>query len=53
MLVHRTKKLLVRSISVGSGISYFHKQTRVEHNQAAQLLQELPDLVLLFSVSIA
>ena len=36
MLVHRTKKFLVRSTSVGSDISYFHTQT------------ELPDLGLLY-----
>ena len=27
MLVHRTKKLLVSSTSVGTALSYFHKQT--------------------------
>ena len=45
MLVHRTKKLLVRSTSVGSDISYFHKQK--EETLIRQLLQELPDLGLL------
>ena len=37
MLVHRTKKLLVRATSVGSDISYFHKQT--EKTLIRQLLQ--------------
>ena len=46
MLVHRTKKLhFVRSTSVSSDISYFHKQT--EETLIRQLLQELPDLGLL------
>ena len=39
---HGTKKLLVRSsTSVGSDVSYFHKQT--ELTLIRQLLQELPD----------
>ena len=45
MLVHRIKKLLDRSTSIGSDISYFHKQT--EQTLIRQLLQELPDLGLL------
>ena len=50
MLVHRTKELLVRiirvrSISVGSDISYFNEET--EYTLIRQLLQELPDLGLL------
>ena len=45
MLVHRTKKLIIRSTSVGSAISYFHKQA--EKTLIRQLLQELPDLGLL------
>ena len=44
--VHRLKKLLVRSTSVGSAISYFHKQT--EQTLIRQLLQRLPDLGLLY-----
>ena len=43
--MHRTKKLLVRSTSVGSNILDFHKQT--EKTLIRQLLQELPDLGLL------
>ena len=46
MLVQRTEKLLFRSTSVGSDISYFHKQT--EKTLTRQLLQELSDLGLLF-----
>ena len=46
MLVHFTKILLVRSTSLGSDISYFYKQT--EYTLIRQLLQELPDLGLLF-----
>ena len=45
MFVHETNKLLVSSTSVGSDISYFHKQT--EYTLIRQLLQELPDLGLL------
>ena len=42
MLVHRTKKLLVRSTCVGSDLSCFHEQT--DYTLIRQLLQELPDL---------
>ena len=36
MLVHKTKKLPVRSTSVGSTISYFHiKANRVDPDKAA------------------
>ena len=35
MFIHRTKKLLLRSTIVGSDISYFHKQTRADSDQAA------------------
>ena len=45
MLVDKTNELLVSSASVGSAISYFHKQT--ELTLIRQLLQELPDLGLL------
>ena len=38
-------KLLVMSTSVGSDISYFHKQTK--KTMTRQLEQELPDLGLL------
>ena len=44
MLVHRTKKLIVRSTSVGSDISFL-QANRVDPDQAA--LVELPDLGLL------
>ena len=41
-MVYRTKKLRVSSTSVGSDISYFHKQT-----EKIQIRQLLPDLGLL------
>ena len=45
-VVHRTKKLLARSTSVWSDISYFHNEAnRVDPDQAA--LIGLPDLGLL------
>ena len=40
MLVHRTKKLIVRSTRVGSD-TYFHKQT--EKTLIRQLLRELTE----------
>ena len=40
MLVQRTKKLLVRSICVGSDVSYFHEQT-VDPDQAALFAKAL------------
>ena len=43
MLVHWTKKLLVRFTSVRSDISYFHNANNVDPDQAA-----MPDLCLLF-----
>ena len=46
MLVHRTKKLLVWSTSVGPDASYFDMQT--EYTLIRQFLQELPDLGLLY-----